>query len=403
MPLPARTWGLQPTGYVVPTYEELRARNVERLKLALRKRGLSDDVRTDPLSTLGKHVDFSTALHLEAHEEMGRMVAQLDFDSAGEPYLDNIGYLRGAFVRLDEEHSTAPFTIAGPPGLPIPAGAMFQLEGDPGVVFVTDAAATVPSGGSVAIACTATEPGAIDVEEGTEDWTVVNTFPGYDTITSITNGAVTVGRDVELNNAYRARVVEADSNSGKGTEGAIRRAIREVMNEGDRVIVRSNRTEETDAAGRPHHSFEVIVWSADTYPDQAIALAIWGSIPAGRGTYGVTKTATIVDSTGGETVITWSEAASVPIDVQVSGLVKTGEPSDYQDVIIEAVRAVIDALDPGDDVSHFAVLKAVLCLEWVDEVVVKLRRDSNPYAEAAVTIGEREKAVCNPGTNVTFA
>lgn len=403
--IPARTYGLQPSGWVAPTFEAIRERNVARLKAALRKRGRSDDIRTDPESNFGRQIDAATAYHLEAWEEFGRSIEQLSSDGATGIFLDNIAYMRARLIRLPKRKTTLTYTFTSVAGQEIPAGAQIRLDADEDVVFIVDAAGTVATGETlVEVTATASEYGPISVDDSESGWTIVNTFPGYETVTSIVASSITPGRLTETDDELRARMLSADINSGLGVAGAIRRKILEdAMNEGDQVFVTSNRTDTTDGEGRPPNATEIVVWSADTYADEAIAQAIFESIGSGDSMVG-DYSAVITDQFGRTDTVRWNRATDVRIFVDVADVVLSDDAPDDWAAQMQAVTvSYVNGLQVGALVRRFVVERIATCFTWVLDATVTIKKDGGSFSTANIVIGAREKAVVTSAADVTTA
>ena len=89
------------------------------------------------------------------------------------------------------------------------------------------------------------------------------------------------GTGTETDTALRLRRLTG-MRSGTGTDEAIRQAIYRVSGV-TKAVVTSNRGDIQDLQGRPAHSFEAVVFGGT---DQAVATAIWNTMPSGIQDFG---------------------------------------------------------------------------------------------------------------------
>lgn len=112
-------------------------------------------------------------------------------------------------IRRSARAATGTLTVTGAVGTVIPAGTVFctpATDNSDSILYATDSAATIPSGGSVSIPITAVVPGsASNVMAGA----ISLAFKPIPALTSITNpAAITDGTDVEDDETYRERIVD---------------------------------------------------------------------------------------------------------------------------------------------------------------------------------------------------
>jgi len=157
--------------------------------------------------------------------------------------------------------------ITGTPSVVIAAGFRAEASTNPANVWETLSQVTVGTGGTVTtdLVCTVTGPN--DVSPDTID-TILTPVTG---ITAINNPDITIiGSDEETDPEMLVRRDDEIANSLGGSHAGIYNAVNK-LNEDEtlRIIdfirVKSNRTDTTDSAFRPPHSFEIIVSDAATY------------------------------------------------------------------------------------------------------------------------------------------
>jgi uncharacterized phage protein gp47/JayE len=177
------------------------------------------------------------------------------------------------------------------------------------------------------------------------------------------------------------------------------------MNEAEEVqiilnISGTNAPTYSFSGGRPPKSFEAVVQGGS---DQAVALKIWQTKPAGIQTYGNVNDyagVVIVDSQGNNQTIHFSRAVPVYIWVNVALTLNPQEtfPSNGQELVADAILAYGNSLGIGVDVFIQRVQAAVFSVPGIASAVVQLARTLNPtdtpsFATADIDIGETEISV----------
>jgi uncharacterized phage protein gp47/JayE len=188
---------------------------------------------------------------------------------------------------------------------------------------------------------TATSTGAIIANAGT--LTVINT--PISGVTALLNTQdATEGRDIESDNAYRARMDQELQVAGAGTVEAIRAKLLQV-NGVTTVLVFENITDITDSAGRPPHSFECVVLGGS---DADVAETIWLAKPAGIPTFG-TSSYTITDSQGQPHLIYFSRPYAVSVYIIANLTVDSDYPSNGDELASTAMVTYGNSLGIGKE------------------------------------------------------
>jgi uncharacterized phage protein gp47/JayE len=107
------------------------------------------------------------------------------------------------------------------------------------------------------------------------------TISGWDSVYNPVNGAS--GREDESDERLRTRLKRLRTISQSGTQLAIEAKVWENVRDVSEVKVFSNRRDVADQFGRKRHSVQVVVEGGD---DNAVAEAIWRTVPAGILTHG---------------------------------------------------------------------------------------------------------------------
>ena len=168
-------WGVDSTGYVRPTFQEIRA------ELESRFRGrFGADRNTAHETPDGMFVDWASevvALLLEAGESSYN--AQF-FDTTMRASLD-LWMADRLFSRRPALASTVTLTLTGTPAVVIPAGSRVRHAGNQSS-WSLDADATIGGGGTVSAAVSCTATGPIEASAGStwvlesvvSDWTAAS-------------------------------------------------------------------------------------------------------------------------------------------------------------------------------------------------------------------------------------
>ena len=346
--------GVDSTGFTIKTLQEVLA----DLDASLRTE-LGENLRLDADSVLGQiRGAIGTEISL-VWEALGEVAAALDPDQAVGVYLDALAALSGITPRQQATRSTGTITVNGTSGTVIPAGSRVR-DAASTVTVETTASATIAGATSVPVQALTTGP----IEAAAASLTVIVTpVAGWSSSTNA--AALTPGQNIESDLQLRARREASLQASGTGTDGGIRAALLEIV---EQAVVLSNRTTSTAADGTPAHAVRAIL-----YPDPnsatveaAIATAYFGQLPAGIQAWGTSVTATVTDSQGVDHTIEWDYATEVDVYIDVTVTLAPGSDVVAAD-IQAAIVAYVNALEVGDDVRVLRVYQAIQAVS--DEVL----------------------------------
>lgn len=221
---------------------------------------------------------------------------------------------------------------------------------------------------------------------------IVTPVSGWDSVNNPEAGDT--GEPAESDEALRLRRIQ-NLIQGSGTEAAIEAALQRVDGV-DYAAVTSNRTNATDADGRPPKSFEAVV-SGGSSTD--IAQAIWDNQPAGIESYG-TESETVTDSQGNPQVVEFSRPEALYVFVQV--LRDYNSEESYPaggDALIK--QAIVDwaeeNLSIGDDVIRQRLSIPVYTISGIGDIEITLDYSTDPlyvpaYSAQNVTVTSRQLA-----------
>jgi uncharacterized phage protein gp47/JayE len=228
--------------------------------------------------------------------------------------------------------------------------------------------------------------------------TVINTpVSGLDAVLNIVDAVV--GRNAEIDNAYRARRATTLQVAGAGTFEAIRSRLL-ALSGVTSVVMFENITDITDTNNLPPHSFEATVEGGD---QTAIANLIWQVKPAGIRSFG-TISVSITDSQGQPHTVQFSRPVALDIYVEAQ---LTIDPLVYPSNGDAAVRqAIVDfgnSLGIGKDVITIPYLLAsIASIPGIDDVVLLIGLSPSPTTSNNISVAPNEIAVFDTSrVNVT--
>lgn len=285
-------------------------------------------------------------------------------------------------------YSTVVVTIVGQSGTVISNGVvqdtLLQKWDLPATV-------TIPGSGTVDVAATAQDIGAIAAAIGTVT-TIFTPTNGWQTVTN--SAAATEGNPVEADSALRIRQTLSTANPSltvfEGTMGAVENVSGVSAARGY-----ENDTDSTDANGIPAHSIEVVAEGGNA---TEIAQAIADHKTPGTGTAGSTATV-VTDSGGMPLTIRFQRPTAAPISVQITLTAFASYSTDYNDLITAAVAAAVNALGIGNDVFITKLLLSAylsgVAGDSYDITIFKIARDANPFGLVNIDIDFDELPTCD--------
>lgn len=366
------TTGISAAGYSAPRaadyLDDIRAAINNRL-VALGLTPLADeDWDRDVVYGLLSAV-VATELGSLAQATQGLVDARSIQNATGTA-LDTIGLIRG-IARNGATFSSATVTLSGTVGRVYPAGSLLQGGGSDDLAqWSTNVDATIGSGGTVDVAVTCTESGAIAAAIGEID-TIVTAVDG---VTSVTNAAAaTVGRDRETDGDYRVRLQTTQSASGAASVGSIRSALLALDYVTGAVVVENDSGSAVTDRGvtTPAHAVTVIIApnTVTTTQQQEIAETIYGKVAAGIQASGSDVVATVTGGDGLSKTIAYDLADDLLVAVACTVTLEPGYVlADVSDPINTAVSAFFAGLNVGDKVPPLDIYAAIATVAGVEDV-----------------------------------
>lgn len=297
--------------------------------------------------------------------------------------------------RISATHSTVDLDLVGQAGTVITNGV---AQDSLGQKWDIPSPTTIPGGGAITITATAQTIGAVAALPNTITLIFTPTL-GWQTVNN--PSAATLGVPVESDAELRARQAQSTANPSltvlDGTIGAVAN-VPGVTN----VRGYENDTGSTDGNGLPAHSISIVVSGGDS---MAVAQAIQIHKTPGTQTYGTTDE-TVFDSHGMPLVIHFYRPTTATIGVEITIAVDDTYSSDYEDLIKDAVAAVINEIGIGNTVLITklyapAYLNNTAPSESYDVVLLQIKKNAGSYGTSNISINFNELPFCDPLTDVT--
>lgn len=378
---------LTPQGFARPSFDEIRGAIIERM------REIYGPINIGAESAIGQQISIMAERENSLWEAQEAVYLNQYPASAGGRSLDGAVQLTG-ISRLGATRSIATVTIFGVSGTTIPAGSLIANDTGGEFELVTDV--LIPPSGEIDAQARAVDAGATLALAGTLT-NIVTPVSGWDSVINLTDGDV--GRDTETDPQLRIRQQQSLSITGAATVPAIRSRLLDQVTDVTGVTIIENRSNVTDSAGRPPHSFETIVQGG---LDQEIADLLWQVKPAGIETFGNVEM--IVDDTEGEQhPIRFSRAEQVFVWVRVT-LTPNGVgtfPPEPESAVKAAVVEYGETLGVGDKVLFQAFYGGIYdVIPGMQELLVELavgdaftQPASGDYAAANIAVASNEVAL----------
>lgn len=384
-------YGLTPAGFVLKPLSVIKG-EIE----AKQRAEIDPNVNTSSAGPVGQINGIVSSKIAELWELLQAVNASTDRRTAVDRSLDALGDLTGT-EREAPKRSTVVGSVTLTAGTTLAAGHVASVTGT-GARFRTTADITNPSGitDDFDVALESEDTGAIAAPTSLLT-TIATPAAGW---LAITNAAPAIlGAPIEKDPAYRVRQVDELAAEGGSTTDATRADLLKI--EGVRsVTMFENRSDATDGAGLPPHSFEACVLGTATAGAELtaenlrIANSIWSSKPAGIETHGTTAV-TVLDAAGNEQVVNFTrptvKTVYLEYDVEIDDL---AFPSDGDTELADALEAQGAAtLGTGDDVILRRLDVAVFSVPGVDDVIaVRAGFTASPVGTANLAIAAREIA-----------
>ena len=316
--------GLTPTGFNRKRLVEILA-DLEAAQKAI----FGENIDLNPESRFGQINGVLSEAISDAWEDEDKVYLSFIPASSSKNSLSDLVQLNG-ITRDDGDNSTVTGTITGTPGLSIPAGNKASVVGTE-EVFVTLDTIVIPAGGSIDVAMSSEEEGAIEAAAGTLTQIETPIF-GW---TSITNAAdASLGRLDETDPELKIRREESTSAGGNNLADACAAQLKNLDGVTDAIVI-DNKKNVVDSNGLDPHTFAPVVIGGQAVD---IADVVWANTPQGIDSFGA-LTEAITDGQGFPQDVKYSRAADVEIHFKLDLTTNANYPGDGDAQVKAAVVA----------------------------------------------------------------
>lgn len=382
--------GLTPTGFTIPTLDEIRS----ALATDLRAR-LGPTLDTSDYSVMGQIVGIlAERLHELWLGERDIYAAFVPGSATGQA-LANLSLITGT-IKRGATFSRVTGTVNLNAGVTLPAGSQARVPGAP-VAFETVDPVTNGGGApaNVAVTFQAVDSGPVRANASTLT-EIVTPVAGWNSVTNATDA--TVGSGVETDTQLRER---REIELRGGGSGAVDAIAADVLNVSAAVldVQGTENTSDATVGGLPPHSFRIVVWDGDPpgADDDAIAQAIWDAKPAGIASIG-TETGSAMDRRGNPQTVSFERADGLEIyistDIEIDA---TKFPADGEDQIADALTAyAAEHWKVGQPVVQTSLYGPIFSVSGVKKVnSLTLGLAPSPVGTADVAVAADEIALAD--------
>lgn len=427
--------GLLPTGFVIPTIQEIR----EEIE-ALMRAEFGASIPLGDRTWLGHLIGIVSERIGLVWEGCEAVNSSQDPDKATQTALRVIGKLTGCF-EIEAGPSTVTETLCGDDGTVVATGFIVKTEST-GKQFETIEDCTLTqlapwaANGNYVVDDRVTNTGRSyvcitagvadssggpnttddDITDNTVHWrylgegeaaadvpmesiedgpieAISNDLSVIDTPVGGVNSAKNIadadlGRDAMTDEEFRILRETLLTKEGTGVPDAIRAAMLEVSGVTNCTVF-FNSTDAVDADGLPAHSCEVLVKGG---ADADVFQALWDNVPIGTTMIG-DEVGTVVDSEGYDQTVRFSRPEELEIWVEID-LEKYVKEYDGDATVKAAIVAWGDAQRNGKDVVASAISAQCFRVDGVLDVSQVLIGTANPpVSGATIAVGRRQLAL----------
>lgn len=328
------------SGLTIPTVEDLLGR--------INSDQQSDiDVNLDVDPDLpGGQVNGIVASYLrEAWEAVDIAYHSNDPDEAEGYLLDALSSITGTFRGAA---TASAFTAANPltlnlnTGAFVPAGAIVAQAGNPLVTFSLVENVQATAAGNYPARALCTQIGPVAANAGT--MTVIATpYTGWNSVTNAADAYLGVNENSD--SALRLRRIEELADGGTSTQPAIAAGLLAYVTVDNAkpiqsAIVYENSTDYYDAAGRPPHAIEAVIYDGDSpsVANDIVAQIIWDNLAGGIQAFGSDKGGA-KDYLGNDQNVLFSRATSLQVKGSITVVYDRQQDPPSEQEIKDAIAA----------------------------------------------------------------
>ena len=308
------------------------------------------DINMDPDTIDGQLIGIFSEAVSDLDQLAEAVYHSFNPQSASGAALSRLVQLNG-ITRQDGIKSTVTVRCTGTQGTVIPAGSRVKSPST-GVVFETNANATIAGVGYIDVAATATEFGALTAPIGAVNQIDSPVF-GWQSVTNL--AAAAIGRAEETDAALRIRRSQSTVTSATAIIEALTGTLANLPGV-TTVKVFENDTGAVDGNGIPGHAIYCVVTGG---VDADIRTAIFNKKSLGVYTHGAVV-GTVTDSQGIGHTIRFSRPTNVPIYLAITLTALSGWPTDgVQQIKDKIVAWSLANIKVGDDVIRSRIFDPI--------------------------------------------
>lgn len=382
-----KKYGVTEYGFRRKLYSEALEERITRAK-----RVFGVNVDTSETSFLGKFIRNAAWDEAELWERIEEVYFSAFVNYAEGTDLDSVGqYL--TITRRPATRAKGLVVFKGTDDTLIPKG--FRVSTSDGRIYETTDFAYIKAGEAEVSVRSIGAGKKYNANIGEVD-TIVNPVYGIDSVTN--NVVIEGGLDLETDKEFRERYKKSYSRGGGSTVPALTAAILDIDSVVDAEVKENVSMETMD--GIPPKSIACYVFGGS---DDEIAKVIYKNKPAGIQAFGSTYKY-IEDTKGIKHKIGFTRARTNQISLKVE--LKKAEDYKTDEAVKRAIINYIGGTDKdgiaytglklGDDVILSKVIGAMMCLGGVDDVVVKMAKDSEKLQEKSIVIDSNSIARTSP-------
>jgi uncharacterized phage protein gp47/JayE len=393
-----------PQGPVAPTFEDILASKQATY------RGINGaNCDLDPDTQDGQSIGIEAQAQYDTNQMAIAAYNSFSPATAQGQGLSSVVKINGLRKQIPT-NSTAPLTIIGTAGLPIPSGIVSDQVGN---YWDCPPNLTIPPSGQLDTTVTCEMPGAISAGPNTIT-RIVTIIPGWQTATNPEDA--TPGAPVEQDSALRQRQAVSTSMPAETPRMAIAAAVANVVGV-QRSKVYQNDDDSFDANGIPGHSIAAVVAGGTAFD---ICAAIASKKSEGTGTFG-SAFETVLDVQGVPNKIAYFPLALTQIYISLTIEPMDGYQATTAGLIAATLSSFIGALDIGGTVyiSRLwgpanltgdaavntsgltqAELDQISATYVVRQILIAAMPNPNTAADIAISFN---KAATSPTTNILIA
>lgn len=357
--------GVTSTGFNRPTFTEIRNRILEEFKNIL------GPVNTGEESIIWQQINIQAEREDLIWQALESVYLNSYPQTASGVSLDGAVQLIG-ITRRSATRTNVSVVLTGDASTVIPQGSQAStVNGD---LFELVEEVVLNQQGQGTGQMQATESGSI-LALANNLINIETPVSGWDTITNPNDGQT--GRDTETDSELLQRFLKSNQLFGAGTVEAIKSRLTQQVEDVTSVTIIENRTDFIDSAGRPPHSFEVLVTGGQR---DDIANLIWQLKPAGIETFG-NISELVEDSAGELQQIKFSRPQNSYIWIQAELTVNSDQfPADGIAEIENNLLHYGDDTEVGNNVIYQSLFTPIYKTSGILSVDLKIGKTVSPTA-----------------------